>query len=266
MKLTKIFAPLTVVLMLGMATSAFADVTCAVSTVVVPREVLNSHWANTGDITFTCTAPNTTPTTETSITVFYSGLPITNRVPFGAPNAIQTIFNTHAINVTNGGGNVMGFAAALDTTRVDTGGTGVNQAGSLVAITIPAFTPPAAGPVGTFTLNNVVISLAGGTTSGQSVSANINVLSQTGNFVLTGAPIKIIDLVLPALSSTTNPPTLVPPILNQPANPTFGWCWSWQCCHCSGVGRQQCTSVELQSKCHTHHHRFCYWWRSHHLY
>ena len=200
---TRLLTPLFAVLMLGTATSAFADLTCAISTTPAARDVVNGHWENTGDLTFTCTAPNATPTTDASITVFYSGLPITNTT------ALPT---DHFIQIAPGAS----YGVVLDTTRTDTGTTGVSQTGSLVAITLPAQAVPAPG---TFTLRNVVLSLAGGVVSGSSVSTNVNVVSQSGNVVLTGNPVVIISAALPYLSSTTNPPALLAPIVGEAAAP-----------------------------------------------
>lgn len=203
---TRLLTPLFAVLMLGTATSAFADLNCTVTTTPVPRAINNGHWENTGDLTFTCSAANTVPTTDTSVTIFYSGLPITNTT---------TLPTDHNIKVTSAGS----VTAALDTTRADTGSTGVNQASSLVAVLIPAVTAPVVGPIVTFTVSNVLLSLNGGTTIGGSVSANINLVSASGNSVLTGSPIVIISNVLPMLNSTTQPPVLLAPIVGEAAGP-----------------------------------------------
>lgn len=191
---TRLLAPLFAVLMLGTATSAYADLTCAISTTPVARIVLNGHWENTGDLTFTCTAPNATPTTDASITIYYGGLTITNS---------PTIPADHNISIAPGAS----YGVTLDTTRADTGATGVSNANSLVAVMLPAQPVPAAG---SFTVRNVLLSAAGALTSGAAVSANVNVLSQSGNVTLTGSPIVIINSALPMLNSTTNPPALQP--------------------------------------------------------
>jgi len=190
---TRLLTPLFAVLMLGTATSAFADLSCALTTTPVPRDVTTGNWENTGDITFTCTATNATPTTDASITVFYAGLPIVNTTTLPAD---------HAISVAPGAS----YGVALDTTRTDTGTTGVSQGGSLVALTLPAQAVPANG---TFTLRNVLLGLNGGVTAGNPIAANINVISQSGNVVLTGSPIQIITTTAPMLNSTTAPPTLL---------------------------------------------------------
>jgi len=195
---TRLLAPLFAVLMLGTATSAFADLNCNITTVPAARDIINGHWENTGDLTFTCApsagAAGATATTEASITVYYAGLTITNS---------PTLPADHAISIAPGAS----YGARLDTTRVDTTGTGVNNAGSLVAITLD---PQAAPAAGSFTLRNVLLSMAGGVQAGGAVFANVNVISQAGNVTLTGNPVLIVSNVLPMLNSTTNPPALQP--------------------------------------------------------
>lgn len=196
----RLLTPLFAVLMLGTATSAFADLTCAISTTPAARDVSTGNWENTGDLVFTCTAPNATPTTDASITVFYAGLPIVNTT---------TLPTDHAIGVAPGAS----YGVILDTTRTDTGTTGVSQTGSLVALTLPAQAVPAAG---TFTLRNVLLALNGGVTPPAGVAVNVNVISQSGNVVLTGSPTTVVTATAPMLNSTTAPPALVA------LDPTYG--------------------------------------------
>jgi hypothetical protein len=207
---TRLLAPLFAVLMLGTATSAYADLVCAI-TVPTPaaRTVVNGHWENTGDMTFTCApsagALGAAPTTDASITIYYQGLTITNSPTTPASHPIE-IF-----------GSTMPVAVVLDATRPEPGFVGgVNNAGSLVAITIPAQAVPAGG---SFTLRNVVLSMAGGAVVGNPISANVNVLSTAGNTVLTGSPVVVVSNVLPMLNSTTAPPELLPVIVGQTAGP-----------------------------------------------
>lgn len=205
----RLLAPLFAVLMLGTATSAFADLVCAI-TVPAPaaRDISNGHWENTGDMLFTCApsagAAGATPTSDASITVYYQGLTITNS---------PTLPTDHFIQIF---GSTMPVTVALDTTRTDVGNTGVNNSSSLVAITIPAQAVPAGGA---FLLRNVLVSMAGGAVVGNPISANVNVLSTAGNTVLTGSPVVVVSTVLPQLNSTTNPPALLPPLVGQAAAP-----------------------------------------------
>jgi len=211
----KVLAPLFVVCMLGMATSAFAGLNCTVTATPIPREVLNSHWANVADLNFSCLG-TAGATTEASITIFYAGLTITN-----APTVPTVANGGHNIAVVPGA-----LVAALDKSRADLGATGVNNAGSLVGLTIPAQATPAVlcAAACTFSLTNVVLSMAGGTTSGQSVSASINVVSQGGNVTLTGSPTVVVSSVVPALNTAfqlatgTNPASFTAAGANPPSS------------------------------------------------
>jgi hypothetical protein len=197
---TKLFAPLFVILMLGMATSAFADLTCAITVAnVAARDIANGHWENTGDLVFTCSAPNATPTTVGSLTISY-GLPITNSRTVGTAG--------HLITLTNQTGLFAATPVIFDTTRTDTGTSGVSNSGGLIGLTIPAQTAPAG--TSTFTVANVLLSLAGGTTVGQTdLRANVNVLSTSGNTTLTNTTPIIVSSVLSALASSgANAPAL----------------------------------------------------------
>jgi hypothetical protein len=203
---TKIFAPLFVVLMLGMATSAFADLAC---TVTVPnpiaRGILNSHTQELADLVVTCIGTNTTSTTDGSVTIVLPGLTVTtNATPGGAA------LTGHKITIVNGAPSL---AAAIDVTRADTGTNGVSFANGLIGITIPAIADPLAlcpGPAGcAFAVTNMVVSTAGATTSGQAILAGLNVISQAGNTTMAGSPVTVLSQVLPHLNSTTNPPALV---------------------------------------------------------
>jgi hypothetical protein len=197
----RLLAPLFAVAMLGTSTSAFADLLCAITSVAAARDVATGNWENTGDITFTCSAPNANPTTDASLTVYYSGLPIVNTATLPAD---------HAVSIAPGAS----YGVTLDTARPDPGFTGgVNQAGSLVGIFMPAQAVPAAG---SFTLRNVLLGLNGGVTAPNGVFANINVLSASGNVVLTGSPVVVITGTAPMLSSTTAPPAL------QALDPSYG--------------------------------------------
>ena len=208
MRLLALFA----VMMLGTATSAFADLACNVTATLaaVPgpaaRAIVNGHWEQPADLVFTCTAPNPTPTTDASITVYYSGLPIVNTTSTPAGHNIVIPANP--------------LGAILDTTRTDTGTPAVSQAGSLVAITIPN-SAGGAPAVGTFTLQNVLVSVAGNKNVGDDLKVSLNIVSPSGNTTLSGngapgAPVQVITSIQPMLNSTTAPPALIQ------TDPTWG--------------------------------------------
>lgn len=208
----RLLAPLFAVLMLGTATSAFADLTCNVTATLgaIPgpaaRAIVNGHWEQPADLLFTCTAPNATPTTDASITVYYSGLPIVNTTAIPAGHVISIPANP--------------VGAILDTTRTDTGTASVSNSGSLVAITIPN-SAGGAPAVGTFTLQNVLVSVSGQKNVGDDLKVSLNIVSPSGNTTLSGngapgAPVQVVTSIQPMLNSTTQPPALVQ------TDPTWG--------------------------------------------
>jgi len=209
---TKLLPSLFAVLMLGTATSAFADLNCNVTATLgaVPgpaaRAIVNGHWEQPADLLFTCTAPNATATTDASITVYYSGLPIVNTTALPAGHVISVPANP--------------LGAVLDTTRTDTGTASVSNGGSLVAITIPN-SAGGAPAVGTFTLQNVLVSVSGNKSVGDDLKVSLNIVSPSGNTTLSGngapgAPVQVITSIQPMLNSTTAPPALVA------TDPTWG--------------------------------------------
>jgi hypothetical protein len=216
---TKIFAPLFVVLMLGMATSAFADLGCTVTvaptttvgaTVSGPisRGILNLHTQELSDLLFTCIGGNATGTSDGSVTLNTPGLQITTN-----PSIVGTALTGHRITITNGVNTTPSLGVIFDTTRVDTGTRAVSYTQGLIALTIPALANPLTtcpGPAGCqFTVSNVVVSAAGATVSGQQINMGGNVISVIGNTTMSGFPINVLGAVLPLLNSTTLPPALV---------------------------------------------------------
>src|SRR5690242_2372512 len=100
MKKMRLFMPLAAVLLMGMATSAFAQISCNVASTPVSRAVNIGHTEQVGDLIFNCTG-GTVNTTAGVITINYPGLTsITNN------NTIPAI---HPITITNATG---GFAGA----------------------------------------------------------------------------------------------------------------------------------------------------------
>lgn len=218
---TKIFAPLLVVLMLGMATSAFADLNCTVSVAattdlpgpysgLISRGILNSHTQELSDLLFKCIGPNDIDTSDGSVTIALPGLTITtNSMAGGTPLANHRMTVTNMVNGTP----QIGGGVAFDVSRVDTGTNGVSFANGLIALTIPSLADPLTtcpAPNGCqFSLSNMVVSTAGATIAGQQILAGVNVISVIGNTTMAGAPLQVLGTVLPMLNSTTNPPALV---------------------------------------------------------
>jgi hypothetical protein len=209
---TKILAPVFAILLMGMANSAYAVVTCAASVINLRnRETINIITGVAGDVVLTCQALDTNPTTTATISISY-GLPITN--DDGAPAG-------HLITLTDG---MVDAAPVFDPGIPGTqgGGSGMLLSAGTLVISMPAFTPAAVGAAGTITVSNVLLSLAGGTVANQDVKANINVASQNNTVLLTGAPVVVIGQVLPSINSTTNPPGLTTGTLTAQFTATGG--------------------------------------------
>src|SRR5687767_4770604 len=146
---TKLFAPLTAILMLGMASSAYATLVCTASVVnVASRATNNNITAVVGDIAINCTAPDLLPTSEAQFSIVYPA-PITNSRSSPAG---------HIIGITSVSGQV-GAGIGWDTIA----GTQGAQSGILASIgtlllVLPPVTPAAVGPAGGFVVSNVLLS------------------------------------------------------------------------------------------------------------
>jgi hypothetical protein len=153
----------------------------------------------------TCTPGDATATTTGTMTVAYNvALSNSTALPAG-----------HVVQIVGATGSFIAFPPTVATST--TGGP--------VTITLPAQAAPAAG---TFVLQNVLVSLAGG--GGGSVSANISVTSASGNTSTTGGPVVVVTSPLntldgptgtnpPALSTTTNAAQFLPTGDPVPPNP-----------------------------------------------
>jgi hypothetical protein len=218
---TKLFAPLVVLLMMGMANSAYASLVCAASAVNVrARDTINNVTAVAGDIVLTCTATDATPTTDAQITINY-GVAITNSRTGGGGSGLPV---GHAITlVTSGAAGTIGPIVGFDTSVAGTqgAGSGIQAAAGQIFLLIPAFTPTAGG-VGTVTVGNVLLSVAGAIVSGGNVRANINVASQNNTVSITNAPVEVITQVLPSINSTTAAPGLTTGTLTAQFTSTGG--------------------------------------------
>lgn len=165
---TKLFLPLFVILVMGMATSAFAQLNCDVASTPVSRASATGHTEQVGDLSFTC-AGGATQTFPAVITINYPGLAnITNNT---------TNPTIHPIVITG----LTGFPGGAPTV------TSVSNTTAQIVIQIPA--QPAPAVANTFTLTGVLASLVGtGLTSLQanvSVNPGSNVLITAGQNVAT---------------------------------------------------------------------------------
>jgi hypothetical protein len=187
---TKLFLPLFVILVMGMATSAFAQITCSVASTPVSRATVTGHTEQAGDLIFNCSG-GATATTAATITVGY-GVTITNSAtyPAGRPISVPVASATGI------------FAGALAPTVFS-----VSNSTGQVVITVPA-NPAGAGTTGSFSLVGVLVSLNG--TGLTSLNANVSVSPGNGVLITAGQNVAtVITAILPGINTTTAPPALV---------------------------------------------------------
>jgi hypothetical protein len=191
---TKLFVPLFVILVMGMATSAFAQLNCAISTGTTSRATATGHTEPAGDISFNCTPPvGATATGQATITVSYP-VTITNDTTWPATATFTSPLGN--VRVTDFTGSFVGAPPTI---------AFVNTTTNQVVISVP----PNPATAGSFTLRGVLVSLAGTAGAGPlnatiSVSppqtAGTNVLINSGDNTPT-----IITSIMPGLSTTTPP-------------------------------------------------------------
>jgi hypothetical protein len=134
---TKFFMPLLVILLMGMTTTAFAQMTCSVSSTPVSRATRTGHTELAGDLTFACTEIAGT-TNDARITIDF-GAPITNDTDYPPGGGIA---------ITDATGHFT--TAAIDD---------INYEDGQIILTVPG-QATTAGETSAFTLTNVLVSIA----------------------------------------------------------------------------------------------------------
>jgi hypothetical protein len=163
---------LAVLLVFGLANTAFAQIRCSVASTPVSRDTDTGHTEVVGDLIFNCQGGTTASTTAT-MTIDY-GVTITNSTNYPTATPVSK-----PISITNVNGT---FAVAGQVPTI----ASVNNATGQIVITIPAQpTPNTPGTgAGSFTLTGVLASLnaSGKTTlvANVSVSPGNNVLIVAG--------------------------------------------------------------------------------------
>jgi hypothetical protein len=190
LKLKNILPVFVVLLFLGVASTAFAQVSCGVASTPVSRDTTTGLTEPAGDITLTCTQTGA-PNTAATVTVDYQGVPITNSVSY--PTATTP---PKPISIL-GGTATEGCAATPSIANV------VNATGQVV-ISVPGSVVAATTAPCSFTLTGVLLGIgASGKTSGSNLTANVSV--SPGNNLL--------------ITAGQNTPTVVTAILDAiPAN------------------------------------------------
>ncbi len=199
LKIKNILPVLVVLLFLGAASTAFAQLSCNVASTPVSRSTDTGLTEPAGDLIFNCTG-GATATTAATMTIDYGGNPITdNSTTFPALNAGCT----PAASCTGSfiripAASIVGFAGGAPAIS-----SVANAAGQIV-ITIPAQPAPAAA--NSFTLSGVLLSLSGNGKSGctsNCIQANVSV--SPGNNVLITAQQNVATVITAELPGITAP-------------------------------------------------------------
>jgi hypothetical protein len=158
MQLKKLLMPLMVILLMGMTTTAFAQLTCSVSSTPVSRATQTGHTEPAGDLTFTC-AEGTGATDDATFTIDFLA-PITNDEDYpGVGPAGGGVSITNTTGVFAGAGTV-----AVQSINHETG---------QVVLTVEG-TATVAGNTSTFTLTNVLVSLVDVTTGNLRATVSVS--------------------------------------------------------------------------------------------
>lgn len=199
LRMKNILPVFVVLLFLGVASTAFAQVSCNVASTPVSRDSATGLTEPAGDVTFACTATGTTNSTSgATITVSY-GLPITNDT--ATPGAAYFIAKPIAVNNTV----VAGCPAPTSVTVSNAAGSVVIQMGAI-----------GTGVIGfqcNYTLTGVLLGLSG--SGATSVSATVSV-SPGNNLLITAGqntPTVVTSVLAPIVASgvtVSAGPALIP--------------------------------------------------------
>jgi hypothetical protein len=180
MKITKLMPVLAVLLVFGLANTAFAQLSCGVASTPVSRDTDTGHTEVVGDLIFNCLYGGT-PTTTATITVDY-GVVITNSTSYPTGKPISILPGPTGVSISS-----------------------VNNPGGQVVVNV---NPQAANL--SFTLTGVLASLNG---SGKTnLQANVSVSPGTGVLISAGQNVAtVVTTILPGIKApaltSTNPPS-----------------------------------------------------------
>ena len=189
LKIKNILPVLAVLVFMSLASTAFAQVSCNVASTPVSRDSSTGLTEPAGDITFACTQTGATGSTAgATITVTYSGIPITNDTTFPGANYGGGVSPAKPIAVTETGTCAAATAVAVS-----------NAAGSVV-ITLPAVSPGVTLSCN-YTLTGVLLALSG--SGATSVTATVSV-SPGNNLLITAGqntPTVVTSVLVPVVAS-----------------------------------------------------------------
>jgi len=194
LKMKNILPVFVMLLFLGVANTAFAQLSCSLASTPVSRATDTGLTEPAGDITFNCAQTSATNNSQATITVDYgtpitsiNGTPTVSGYPLAKP--ISVVSNTCAV--------------AIPSTSPVAGSPGitVSYATGQVVMTVPAVLGLGAGTTCSFTLQGVLLALAG--TGKLNVVANVSV-SPGNNLSITAGQNTptVVTSVLPGIIAT----------------------------------------------------------------
>jgi hypothetical protein len=221
LKIKNILPVLAVLVVMSLAGTAFAQVTCNVGSTPVSRDTSTGLTEPAGDITLICTQTGTNPSAaNVTITITYAGVPITNDTSIPGANYLGGGGPAKPIAVAAVGG---GCSATAPTVVVN------NPAGSVV-ITLPAVGVNQ-GDICNYTLSGVLLGLSGsGATS--PLKATISASAVTPPLTIaSGAdtPTVVTNILVPIVASgvaVATGPGLVPTTGTTGTDAPFPTHWS----------------------------------------
>jgi hypothetical protein len=190
---TKLLMPLAVILAMGMATSAFAQMSCNVASTPVSRATATGHTEQAGDLIFNCSAVGAAPTLPATMTLSYGGVIITNTAAFPAGRPIDVTSVTPG-SFTGGPPDIPNDNST------------VSNATGQVVVNIPG--QPAGSPAGSFSVTGVLVSLNG--TNLNSLDVSVSVSQGTGVLITAGQNnATVITSIQQGINTTTAPPAIL---------------------------------------------------------
>jgi hypothetical protein len=156
LKMKNILPVFVVLMFLGVASTAFGQMACSVSSVPVATAVVTGLTEPAGDVTFNCTQTSATGSSAATVTVSY-GVNITNTIAWPTAKPVSIAGNTCVL----GGSGAYSVA--------------VSNIPGAVVITTPPLTAGGVNGVCSFTLTGVLLQISGAKTLGQSVPISISV-------------------------------------------------------------------------------------------
>lgn len=200
LKMKKILPVFVALLILGVGSTAFAQLNCQVASTPVSRDTDIGLTEPAGDLTFTCIQPaGGSASTAATMTVDYT-LPITSSTTWPVAAAGNTVLNSKPIAITGTTGFAGGAPAIAS----------VPAGGSVVIITIPAQVANAGATAitNTFTVTGILLNIG---TPGRTGPVNATISVSPGNNVLITAGQNVATVV-----NSTLPPLAAPKLGPSP--------------------------------------------------